>query len=306
MSLTDLARAAKTSRSRVRQEIKELLDDGKITIVNKGDAGQNKTVYQLDLCVSVRPAVRENYAQHSVTQLNRTVEQDTTRFADSIALDTVSAHSAARTVSNSSAGDAAGDSEQAEHGTGSPQGLAPAQLDPRTTALPPILSYFKDVRDLGCCLDLTCHYIVHVRSVMNVLQYPAWAFEHYPSGMLCVRHIPYSDSRIKDVFHAVFYFKDGLRHDGGSKCTCPDHRLMRMVSAGFPGAVETQAKVRDCHHDYIEALYDIRRFCPECAGVPVLPARFQGFDYIPYELTAGCTDTAHQESVAEDQGGNPK
>ena len=212
------------------------------------------------------------------------------------------AHSAARTVSNSSArgGDV---SEQGEHGTGHLQ-LAPGQLDPRTAALPPILSYFKDVRDLGCCLDLTCHYIVHVRSVMNVLQYPAWAFEHYPSGMLCVRHIPYNDSRIKDVFHAVFYFKDGLRHDGASKCTCPDHRLMRMVSAGFPGALETQAKVRDCLHEYIEALYDIRRFCPECAGAPVLPARFQGFDYVPYELTAGRTGTtAGQEHSIELAGG---
>ncbi len=60
--------------------MKELLDEAKIAIVSKGDAGQNKTVYQLALCVPVRPAVRENYAQHSVAQLNRTVEQDTTRL----------------------------------------------------------------------------------------------------------------------------------------------------------------------------------------------------------------------------------
>ncbi len=71
-----------------------------------------------------------------------------------------------------------------------------------------------------------------------------------------------------------------------------------------PRSARKQAKVRDCLHEYIEALYDIRRFCPECAGAPVLPARFQGFDYVPYELTAGRTGTtAGQEHSIELAGG---
>jgi len=292
MSLTDLAKVTRASRSRVRTELSDLLDDGKITIINKGDAGQNKTVYQLALCVPVRPAVRENYAQHSSAQPNRTAEQDTNRSADSIELDTVSAHSAAHAISNGSAG--ANDlSEDGKGGAGRPRVLAPAQLDLKTTALPPIVSYFKDVHNLGCCLDLTCHYIVHARSVMNLLQYPAWASKHYPSGTLCIFHIPYVDSRIKDVFHAVFYFRDGLQHDNA--CGCSEHRLMGMVRAGFPGALEAQVRVQN-FHEYIEALYDIRRFCSDCAGLPVLPARFPGFDYIPYELTAGRTGTTGRES----------
>lgn len=36
MSLTDLTRATKNSRSRVRQELKALLDEGKMTVASKG------------------------------------------------------------------------------------------------------------------------------------------------------------------------------------------------------------------------------------------------------------------------------
>ena len=89
MSLTDLTRATKNSRSRVRQELKALLDEGKMTGASKGDAGQNKTVYQLALCVPLRAAVRENSAQHSAAQSNRTAEQDATNAVESTELDTV-------------------------------------------------------------------------------------------------------------------------------------------------------------------------------------------------------------------------
>ena len=304
MSLTDLVKVTKASRSRVRQDLKDLLDEGKVTIVSKGDAGQNKTVYQLALCVPARPAVRENYAQHSFVQPNRTVEQDATRVTDSIAVDTVRAHRAASTVSNSSTGDGIGASAHAEPTTGTAQVLAPKPLDPRTSALPPSLAYFKDLRRLGCCLDVTCHYIVNVRFALHALRFPYFAGKIRPSGTLRVLHIPYADSRIQDVFHGVFYFADSSRC-AGTPCTCGDHELMRLVRDGFPTALETHAQVHTWQ-EYLEALYDVRRFCPECAGVPVLPARFPGFDYIPYELTAGRTGTADQEEVAHLQGGNPK
>jgi len=298
VSLTDLVNLTKLSRSRVRAEISDLLDDRKITIVSKGDAGQNKTVYQLALCVPVRPAVRENYAQHSSAQLNRTLEQDTNSPADSIALDTVPGHSAARTVSNSSTGQ--GDPpEPVKAGSGTPRLVAPPQLDPTTTALPPLLSYFKDVHNMGCCLDVSCHYIVHVTSVMNALRYTSWAPKNYASGMLSIFHIPHRDSRLNDIFHGVCYFRDGLRHDEASKCECVDHRLMRLVKTAFPAAIETQVRVRNCFHEFVEALYDVRRFCPECVGLPVLPARFAGFDYNPYELTAGGAITSSQKAVPE-------
>jgi hypothetical protein len=167
MSLTDLVKATKLSHSRVRQQLKELLDEAKITIVSKGDAGQNKTVYQLALCVPVRSAVHENYAQHSVTQLNHTADQDTTRFTDSVALDTVSAHNAARTVPT---GDSAGSNGSAGDG-----GPAPNAQTSRTTSMPPALLFFRTIERMGPCLDATRHYIADLEIMTLALRYPEWA-----------------------------------------------------------------------------------------------------------------------------------
>ena len=59
MSLTDLTHATKNSRSRVRQELKALLDEGKMTVASKGDAGQNKTVYELARACRCLPLCRK-------------------------------------------------------------------------------------------------------------------------------------------------------------------------------------------------------------------------------------------------------
>jgi predicted GIY-YIG superfamily endonuclease len=280
MSLTDLAHATKNSRSRVRQELKALLDEGKMTVASKGDAGQNKTVYELALCVPLPATVQENCAPHSVAQLNRIAELDTTKFADSIELSTVPPHSALRTVVNGSSHPQLGASQDGDP-TRNAQLLAPQHRDPRTTALPPSLSYFTDLNELGRCLDLTCHYIVDVSFVNLVLHYPDWGFKYRPSGMVRILHVPYCDSRIRDIFHGVFYFPVHASCVE-ENCKCRQHRLMRLVRDGFPTAIETHARIHPSH-DYVEALYDIRRFCPQCAGLPVLPAMFSGFEYAPYE-----------------------
>jgi hypothetical protein len=280
MSLTDLTRATKNSRSRVRQELKALLDEGKMTVASKGDAGQNKTVYELALCVPLLATAQENCAQHSAAQSNRIAEQDTTKFADSIELGTVPPHSAPRTVVNGSSHPQLGASQNGDP-TRNAQLLAPQHWDPRTTALPPSLSYFKDLHQMGRCLDLTCHFIVDVPFVNLVLHHPDWEFKHRPSGMVRILHIPYCDSRIRDIFHGVFYFPVNCPCVD-ENCKCRQHRLMRLVRDGFPTAIETHAQVRTSH-EYVEALYDIRRFCPQCAGLPILPAMFSGFEYAPYE-----------------------
>jgi len=133
MSLTDLTRATKSSRSRVRQELKARLDEGKMTVFSKGDAGQSKTVYQLALCVPLVATVQENCAQHSAAQSNRTAEQDTTKFADSIELGTVPLHSAVRTVQ-------AGDSAESNGSSGDGSPVLNAQTS-RTTSMPPALLF---------------------------------------------------------------------------------------------------------------------------------------------------------------------
>jgi len=283
MSLTDLTRATKNPRSRVRQELKALVDDGKVTVASKGDAGQNKTVYQLALCVSLRATVQENCAQHSAAQSNHTAEQDTTKFADSIELGTVPLHSAPRTVPTGVSTQPPGPS--GDGGTG----LNPEAA--RATSMPPALLFFKDVKGCGPCLDVTRHYIVDLELLNLALRYPEWSSRLH-SGLLCVLHIPYCDSRVEDTFHAIlFFFRKELdanvccRQGADSTSTdslCKPHLLMHHVRSAFPTAVEVHAQV--CRIDqYAQALYDVRRFCPRCAGSSLPAGMFPGFEYVPYE-----------------------
>jgi hypothetical protein len=283
MSLTDLTRSTKNSRSRVRQELKGLVDGGKVTVASKGDAGQNKTVYQLALCVPLRLTVLENCAQHSAAQSNRTAEQDTTNSVESTGLNTVPPHSEPRTVPT-------GDSTQS---TG-PSGDGGTGLNPeaaRATSMPPALLFFKDVEGIGPCLDLTRHYIADLELVNLALRFPEWSTRLH-SGMLRVLHIPYRDSRIEDTFHAIlFLFGEDLDAKVCGRCNldstsplslCRAHLLMHQVRSAFPTAVEVHAQV--CRIDqYAQALYDVRRFCTHCAGSSLPAGMFPGFEYVPYE-----------------------
>jgi predicted GIY-YIG superfamily endonuclease len=309
MSLTDLVRVTGASRSRVRQEIKELLDEGKITIDSKGDAGQNKTVYQLALCVAVRPAVRENYAKHSVAQSNRIVEQDTNSSVDSIALDTVPAHSVARTVP---AGDSAGSNGSA--GDGSP---APSAQTSRTTSMPPALLFFREIERIGPCLDATRHYIADLELLNLAVRYPERSAKHFLDGTLSVFHISYRDSRVEDTFHALLFFTgrasdskvcDRCKPNSASPDSlCRQHFLMHHVRGAFPTAVEVHS--RHCRIDqYAQALYDVRRFCTYCAGSSLPAGMFPGFEYVPYERSAVASPPAvkhgagSERSRASEQG----
>lgn len=283
VSLTDLTRATKNSRSRVRQELKALLDEGKVTVASKGDAGQNKTVYQLALCVPVRPAVRENYAQHSFAQSNRTAEQDTTNSVESTELNIVLPHSAPSTVPTGASTLSPGPSSDGACGQN--------QEVSRSTSMPPALLFFKDVKGCGPCLDVTRHYIVDLELLNLALRYPEWSSRLH-SGLLCVLHIPYCDSRVEDTFHAIlFFFRKELdanvccRQGADSTSTdslCKPHLLMHHVRSAFPTAVEVHAQV--CRIDqYAQALYDVRRFCIHCAGSSLPAGMFPGFEYVPYE-----------------------
>lgn len=283
MSLTDLTHATKNSRSRVRQELKALLDEGKMTVASKGDAGQNKTVYQLALCVPVRPAVRENYAQHSFAQSNRTAEQDTTNSVESTELNIVLPHSAPGTVPTGASTQSPGPSGTIVTG--------PNPEAPHTTSMPPALLFFKDVEGLGSCLDLTRHYIADLELVNLALRYPESSSRPH-SGMLRVLHIPYRDSRVEDTFHAILFFfgEDldanfcrGHKLDSTSlRSLCSTHTLTYHVRSAFPTAIEVHAQA--CRIDqYAQALYDVRRFCGHCAGSSLPAGMFPGFEYVPYE-----------------------
>jgi len=299
MSLSDLASVTKASRSRVRQELRNLLDEGKVTIVSKGDAGQNKTVYHLALCVPVRPAVHENYAQHSVTQLNCTAEQDTTGFADSIALDAVSAHSAGRTVPP-------GDFP-APNGSLGDGGPAPNVPFPRTTPMPPALLFFREIERMGPCLDATRHYIADLEIMNLALRYPEWAANHFREGTLSVFHIPYRDSRVEDTFHALLFFPgDASNSKVCDRCTpqsaspsslCRPHLLMHHVRGAFPTAVEAYSQHGGIDQ-YVQALYDVRRFCPYCAGTSLPGGMFPGFEYVPNEPSAVASAGTGQKAGA--------
>jgi predicted GIY-YIG superfamily endonuclease len=304
LSLTDLVKLTKASRSRVRQELKALLDEGKITVVSKGDAGQNKTVYQLALCVPVRPAVREDYVQHSSAQPNRTVEQDTTRFADSIELGTVSAHSAASTVP---VDDSAAPNGSA--GAGGP--AANLQISP-TTSMPPVLLFFREIERMGRCLDATRHYIADLEIINLGLRYPVWAAERFYEGTVTVFHIPYRDSRIVDIFHALLFFPGGKVCDrckptGPPSSLCRPHLLLHHVRGAFPTAVAAYSQHGGINQ-YVEALYDVRRFCTYCAGTSLPGGLFPGFEYVPNELSAvtsagtGKGDAGCARSAPAEQG----
>lgn len=284
MSLTDLTRATKNSRSRVRQELNALLDEGKVTVASKGDAGQNKTVYELALCVPLPATVQENCAQHSAAQLNCTAEQDTTKFADSIELGTVPPHSAVRTVQ-------AGDSAESNGSSGDGSPVPNAQTS-RTTSMPPALLFFREIERIGPCLDATRHYIADLELLNLAVRYPKWSAKHFWDGTLSVFHIPYRDSRVEDTFHALLFFPGNAAdskvcdrcnpNSASPSSLCRQHLLMRHVRAAFPTAVEVHAQV--CRIDqYAQALYDVRRFCPQCAGSSLPAGMFPGFEYVPYE-----------------------
>lgn len=299
MSLTDLTRATKNSRSRVRQELTALVNDGKVTVASKGDAGQNKTVYQLALCVPLLATMQENCAQHSAAQSNRIAEQDTTKSADSIELGTVPPHSALRTVPTGASTHPPGPSG------GGGTGLNPEAA--RATSIPPALLFFKDVEGIGPCLDLTRHYIADLGIVNLALRFPEWSSKHFCSGMLHVLHIPYRDSRVQNTFHAILFFP-GNKVDAKvcGRCSldstsprslCRQHLLTHYVRSAFPTAVEVHAQV--CRIDqYAEALYDLRRFCPQCAGSPLPAGMFPGFEYVPYERPTS-PNVATSQSVAD-------
>jgi predicted GIY-YIG superfamily endonuclease len=284
MSLTDLTHATKNSRSRVRQELKALLDEGKMTVASKGDAGQNKTVYQLALCVPLRATVQENCAQHSAAQSNRTAEQDTIKFADSIELGTVPPHSAPRTVPTGISTQSSG-----------PPGDGGAGQNPevsRTTSMPPALLFFREIERIGPCLDATRHYIADLELLNLAVRYPEWSAKHFWDGTLSVFHIPYRDSRVEDTFHALLFFPGNAAdskvcdrcnpNSASPSSLCRQHLLMRHVRSAFPTAVEVHAQV--CRIDqYAQALYDVRRFCIHCAGSSLPAGMFPGFEYVPYE-----------------------
>jgi hypothetical protein len=298
MSLTDLTHATKNSRSRVRQELNALLDEGKVTVASKGDAGQNKTVYQLALCVPLPATVQENCAQHSAAQSNRIAEQDTTKSADSIELGTVPPHSAPRTVPTGVSPQSPGPS--GEYGAG------PNPEAPHATSMPPALLFFKDVKGLGSCLDLTRHYIADLELVNLALRFPEWSTRLH-SGMLRVLHIPYRDSRVEDTFHAIlFFFGDDLdanfcrghKLDSNSlRSLCRAHTLTYHIRNAFPTAVEVHSQA--CRIDqYAQALYDVRRFCVHCAGSSLPAGMFPGFEYVPYERPVS-PNVSTPQSVAD-------
>jgi hypothetical protein len=283
MSLTDLTRATKNSRSRVRQELKALADDGKVTVASKGDAGQNKTVYQLALCVPLLATVQENCAQHSAAQSNHTAEQDTTKFADSIELDTVVPHSAPRTVPTGVSTQSPGPSGDSRCGQNPEVSHA--------TSMPPALLFFRDVKGIGPCLDVTRHYIADLQLLNLALRYPESASRLH-SGMLRVLHIPYRDSRVEDTFHALlFFFGDDLdanvcrghKLDSTSLGSlCRAHTLTYHLRSAFPTAVEVHAQAGRIDQ-YPQALYDVRRFCTHCTGSALPAGMFPGFEYVPYD-----------------------
>jgi predicted GIY-YIG superfamily endonuclease len=306
MSLTDLTRATKNSRSRVRQELKALLDEGKMTVASKGDAGQNKTVYELALCVPLPATVQENCAQHSAAQSNRIAEQDTTKFADSIELGTVPPHSAARTVPTSVCPQSPG-----------PLGDGGCGQNPevsRATSMPPALLFFKDVEGIGPCLDLTRHYIADLELVNLALRYPE-SSSRLHSGMLRVLHIPYRDSRVEDTFHAILFFfgEDlnanfcrGHKLDSTSlRSLCRAHTLTYHLRNAFPTTIEVHAQA--CRIDqYAQALYDVRRFCIHCAGSSLPAGMFPGFEYVPYERPVSPNVSTPQSVADPSSSAGPK
>lgn len=317
MSLTDLTRATKNSRSRVRQELKALLDEGKMTVASKGDAGQNKTVYQLALCVPLPATVQENCVQHSAAQSNRIAEQVTTKSADSTELSTVPPHRAPRTVPTGASTQSPG--PYGDGGTGQNPEVSHA------TSMPPALLFFKDVKGIGPCLDVTRHYIADLELLNLALRYPESASKLH-SGMLRVLHIPYRDSRVEDTFHALlFFFGDDLdanicrrqNADSSTDSLCREHLLMHHVRSAFPTAVEVHAQV--CRIDqYAQALYDVRRFCTHCAGSSLPAGMFPGFEYVPYErpinpnvstpkgaADPACSAGSEQGSAPPDTGAAP-
>ncbi|MBZ5613401.1 MAG: hypothetical protein LAO23_05280 [Acidobacteriia bacterium] len=319
MSLTDLTRVTKNSRSRVRQELKTLLDGGKMTVSSKGDAGRNKTVYQLALCVPLPATVQENCAQHSAAQSIRTAEQDTTNSVESTELNTVPPHSAVRTVQ-------AGDSAQSNGSSSDGSPVLNAQTA-HATSMPPALLFFKDVEGIGPCLDLTRHYIADLEIVNLALRYPEWSSKHFHSGTLSVFHIPYRDSRVEDTFHALLFFPGNAAdskvcdrcnpNSASPSSLCRQHLLMHQLRSAFPSAVEVHAQV--CRIDkYAQALYDVRRFCTHCAGSSLPAGMFPGFEYVPHErpispnvstpqgvADPACSAGSRQDSVHADRGAAP-
>ncbi len=280
--------------------------------------GQNKTVYQLALCVPVRPAVRENYAQHSFAQSNRTAEQDTTNSVESTELNIVLPHSASSTVPTGASTLSPGPSSD---GTGQTPEVS------RATSMPPALLFFRDVERMGPCLDLTRHYIADLEHVNLALRYPEWSAKHFVPGMLRVLHIPYQDSRVEDTFHAIlFFFREdqdanfcrGYKLDSTSLGSlCRAHTLTYHLRSAFPTAIEVHAQA--CRIDqYAQALYDVRRFCIHCAGSSLPPGMFPGFDYVPYErpispnvstpkgvADPACSAGSEQGSALPDTGAAP-
>ena len=100
-------------------------------------------------------------------------------------------------------------------------------------------------------------------------------------------HIRYTDSRVDDVFHALlFFFGDDADADACSRVkstACRGHLLMRQVKAAFPSAELVYD--RPCVIGRLpEALYDVRRFCHRCAGLPISAGVMPGIEYVPTEL----------------------